>query len=203
MSALPQLARLTHAEYFALEQAGDLKHEYVDGYVYAMAGGSEAHNLITANVLAAFHGGRPPGCRVYTSDMLVHVAELDKFFYPDVVVTCGERLFLPDAPIATLLNPTLIVEVLSPSTELYDRTTKFDAYRRLESLRDYVLVTQHAPQIGVFSRSEGESWIFREATGLDAGLHLPSLALTLALTDAYTDVDFDENAASPRGPLPR
>ncbi|NJL56607.1 Uma2 family endonuclease [bacterium] len=130
MSALPQLARLTHAEYFALEQAGDLKHEYVDGYVYAMAGASQKHIDISDNLFAALFAGLKGGtCRTSHSDVRVYVEAADSFFYPDVVVTCDERDRQPDQDF--ICYPCLVVEILSETTEAFDRGAKFADYARV------------------------------------------------------------------------
>lgn len=122
--------------------------------------------------------------------MRVHVPNTTNYTYPDVTVVCGDAAFVEDEPLATLLNPTLIVEVLSPSTELYDRTTKFDNYRKLATLQEYMLVSQSSARVECYSRSSEDRWGLVVAAGLDRTIHLASLNLTLALTDIYEKVTF-------------
>jgi Uma2 family endonuclease len=184
---------LTEEEYLAIERRAEYKSEYYQGEMFAMAGASEKHNLITLNIAAELHGimkNRP--CRVYSSDMRVKIQATGLYTYPDVVVVCGE-LVSDDAHRDTLLNPTLIVEVLSKSTEAYDRGEKFKAYRLVPELREYVLVAQDRPHVEVFTRSDtGMEWVLRDATGVDAQLNLHSIDCTLSLADIYSKVEFDE-----------
>lgn len=191
MSALPKSLRMTEAEYLEFERASETKHEYIAGEVFAMTGASEAHNLITSNVIFLLRSqmrGRP--CKVYPGDMRVQVRASGLYTYPDISVVCGEAQ-LADTHLDTLINPLLIVEVLSPSTELYDRGRKFQHYRHIESLREYVLIAQDAPRIERFVR-QGDVWQFSDAVGLDASLELPSIGCTLALADVYEQVTFEE-----------
>ena len=186
--AMPALeSPLTPAEYLAFERAAEYKHEYVGGRVYAMTGASREHNVIAWNVLGALHAllrGHP--CEAYPSDMRVKVSETGMYTYPDVVVACDEPAF-EDAHVDTLLNPTVIVEVLSPSTEAYDRGEKFAHYRRLASLREYVLIAQDRVRIEHYVR-RGEQWLLTELAGVDATLALESLDCALALADVYERV---------------
>jgi Uma2 family endonuclease len=174
--------------------------------MFAMAGASEEHNLITSNVtreLSLQLKGRP--CRVYASDMRVKVSATGLYTYPDVVVVCGERRLEaasarpPDtasgharrAPARdTLLNPTLLVEVLSPTTEAYDRGDKFAHYRRLESLQEYVLIAQERTRIERYVRqAEGKEWVLTEFSDLQDRVPLPSIGCELALEEVYDKVD--------------
>ena len=142
----------TPAEYLALEREADHKSEYLAGEIFALAGASEAHNTITLNFAAALHAqlrGRP--CRVFANDLRVRVQASGLYTYPDVLALCGERRF-EDAHRDTLLNPTLIGEVLSPSTEAYDRGKQFGHYRRLESLIDYLLIAQDEVRVEHYTR---------------------------------------------------
>jgi Uma2 family endonuclease len=144
------------AEYLALERAAEHRHEYVSGRVYAMTGASREHNVIATNTSRALGNqlsGRP--CETYQSDMRVKVSETGMYTYPDVVVACGTPAF-EDAYVDTLLNPTVIIEVLSPSTEAYDRGEKFAHYRRLPSLREYLLIAQGSGARGAL-RSAGRA----------------------------------------------
>lgn len=193
----PELARSTYtaSEYLALERASETRSELVNGQILAMTGASRAHNLIAANILAALHGqlkGRP--CEAYQSDMRVKVSPTGLYTYPDVVVVCGQPQ-LEDEYGDTLLNPTLLVEVLSPSSEAYDRGEKFAHYRRLESLREYLIVAQDQPRIERYVR-DGEHWVLTEASGLDAALDLTSIGCRLALADVYDKVPFTPDAAA-------
>ena len=187
----PPLAqpRVTPAEYLALERRAREKSEYVNGRIYAMAGAGRVHNLIAGNVfgeLRTMLRGRP--CETYMSEMRVKVQHTGMYTYPDVVALCGEPR-LEDAELDTLLNPSVIVEVLSPSTESYDRGEKFAHYRRLDTLQEYVLVAQVKPRIEHFRR-EGDHWVLTEISDADGALTLSSLGCTLALADIYERVEF-------------
>ncbi len=196
MAAEPR-ALLSHEEYFALEQASDEKHEYVAGEVFAMVGGSSIHSEISANVIIALGPQlRKRGCKVYTSDLRVAIQRLDIYTYPDVTVVCGERQFDGNGG---LLNPTVLIEVLSPATERYDRGRKFMHYQRLASLREYVLISQAYPFIERFSRLENGQWSRDFADDLDAAIALPSVACALSLAEVYAEVVFDGTSDNPVG----
>src|SRR5271165_4915242 len=159
-SAAPK-KRYTPQEYLALERQAAYKSEYLDGNIIAMAGASREHNLITGNL------GRSIGnqlehrpCETYASDMRVLVSKTGLYTYPDVSVVCGDALFLDDEK-DTLLNPTVIVEVLSPTTEMYDRGKKSGHYRRLASLREYVLVAQDEVHVERYLR-QGDDWLLTD-----------------------------------------
>lgn len=189
MAALPK-TYLTPEEYLAWERKQETKHEYWAGEVYAMAGASERHNLISANVVAGLHTQpRGRGCRVYPSDLRIRVPATGLYTYADVTVVCGRPQF-DDSEQDTLLNPTLIVEVLSKSTESYDRGTKFQNYRSLESLTDYLLIAQDRPQIEHYARQANEQWLLSEVRGLERVLELPTLGCALSLADVYDLVEF-------------
>jgi Uma2 family endonuclease len=190
---------VTPEEYLARERRAESRSEYVDGRIYAMTGASEPHNLIALNVaseLRARFRGRP--CRVYASDMRVKVGETGMYTYPDVVAVCGQPRF-EDAHVDTLLDPTVIVEVLSPSTERYDRGEEFAHYRRLASLQEHVLVAQDRVRVEHFAR-RGEQWLLTEFSDLDGAHALPSLDCTLPLRDVYERVaPFAADPPDPRG----
>jgi Uma2 family endonuclease len=151
--------RYTPEQYLDIERAADYKSEYFDGEIFAMAGASEEHNTITFNLSGALVPQlRGTGCRGYAGDMRVKVDASGLYTYPDVVVVCGERHFTDDH-LDTLTNPTLIVEVLSPSTEGYDRGQKFANYRRIPSLETYVLVAQDRAHIEKFERRPDGQWL--------------------------------------------
>lgn len=188
--------RYTVAEYLAFERRAATRHEYLDGRVYAMSpGGSPRHARIAARVIGILYGRLPTGCQLFTGDLRVHVDDTGLYTYPDVSVACGEPRF---ADVHALLNPTLLVEVLSPSTERYDRGDKFAHYRRIPSLREYLLIEQDRAHAELFAR-DGDRWILHEADGLDAVLPLASLGGTLALADVYGDVEFPADRPRSRG----
>lgn len=168
----------TYAEYLVLEASGETKHEYLRGEVWAMAGGTPEHGRLQANVIRELFrllGDRP--CAVFTSDVRVRIEETDRSTYPDAFVVCGPRRVSPVDPQA-ITNPTLVVEVLSESTERDDRGEKFAHYRRLASLRDVVFVSQETQRIEVYSRG-ANGWLLSEGT---RGERVPLLSLTGALS---------------------
>lgn len=191
MSAAPEFDRhMTEAEYLAFERASESKHEYFDGEIYAMSGANQAHNLIVANVIAALRPQiRGKGCQLYPSDMWVRVPATGSYAYPDVTIMCGEAQFDGDQR-DVLLNPIMIIEVLSESTEAFDRGLKFQRYRELESLREYVLIDQHQAHIEHFTRTDSGIWQLSEASGKDSTLELVTADCELRLVEVYEDVDF-------------
>jgi Uma2 family endonuclease len=197
MSAAPR-TYLTPEEYLARERLAETKSEYYDGETFAMSGGSEEHSLIATNAATELNLQlRERPCKVYNSDMRVQVAEEGPFTYPDVTVVCGEAQFA-DAEVDTLLNPTLIVEVLSPTTELWDRGGKFEQYRQRESLQEYVLIAQDRPHAERFSRQPDGQWLLAEVNGLEAVLALPAIGCELALAQVYHKVTFPAASSRPR-----
>lgn len=190
MASPATAAYYTAAEYLALERRATYKSEYVNGHIIAMSGASRRHNLIAANIsreLSSQLRGRP--CESYISDMRVRVSETGLYTYPDVVAVCGDIRFA-DEQTDTLLNPAVIVEVLSASTEAYDRGDKFAHYRRLASLHDYVLVSQDAVRVEHYVR-QGEKWLLSEANLPTDTVSLASIQCTLVLEDIYDKVRFD------------
>lgn len=178
--------RLTHADYFRLEQQEDWRYEYLAGEVFAMAGGSESHALIAANLLGALINSlRARGCRVYGSDMKLRIEKLDKFCYPDLMALCAQGRRHPRYVEA----PSLIVEVLSTTTESYDRGLKFEHYRLIPELRYYLLVAQERPHAELFERREGPAWLLTEYGGLDGDIHFSDWDIRLPLTEIYRDVE--------------
>lgn len=177
---------MTYAEYLALERATGVRHEFVDGIAYAMAGGTPSHSRLAAMATVALGVLLLPGrgrCRVYNSDGKVHVLARGNSYYPDVSVVCGRLETAPDDPNA-ITNPTLLVEVLSEGTELYDRTRKFQEYQRIPSLRHYVLVTQGARQVEHFRRNDDETWTYAVAvTG--GAIQLPDLGGAITVDELY------------------
>jgi Uma2 family endonuclease len=181
--------RYTAEEYLALERQAQYKSEYCAGEIFAMAGASRWHNLIVANVIGELRlqlKGRP--CTTYPSDMRVKISPTGLYTYPDVTVVCGEAQF-EDTRQDTLLNPTLIVDVLSESTEAYDRGGKFAHYRKLPTLLEYVLITQTKPHIEHYIRQPDHRWLLEEAEGLHSTIHFPAIDCHLSLAEAYDKVD--------------
>jgi Uma2 family endonuclease len=174
-------------EYLALEASSDTKHEYLNGEVVAMAGASPRHNLITSNLIALLSGGleRSP-CRVLGSDQRVRIEATSAYVYPDVSVVCSEPRFGTDRP-ASLLNPLLVVEVLSPSTEDHDRGAKLAHYRRLESVREVLLIEPNERRAERYRRLENGSWLITDV--MEGGVELESVELRLALDDVYAKTE--------------
>ncbi len=179
MSAEPAV-RTTYAEYLQQERTSPTKHEFVDGLVIAMAGGSHEHARLSSSIgrlLGNAVQGRP--CAVFSSDLRVRIVETNRSTYPDLTVVCGHRQTAPDDDDA-IVNPTVLVEVLSDSTEADDRGEKFAHYRRLTSLREYVLIAQKSTRIEVYRRDE-DRWVLTE--------HGPGATFELSSIDARIDVD--------------
>lgn len=179
---------VTAEEYLAQDRAADVRSEYYNGVVVAMAGGTESHSLLAANTLASLHAqlhGR--NCRVYQGDIRVDLPRINTYVYPDVSVVCGPSQ-LADNRRDILLNPTVVIEVLSPSTANFDRGGKFLRYRTLDSLQEYVLIAQDEYRIERYVRQPDNQWLFAEAVGLEASIDLPSISCRLALTDVYEQV---------------
>jgi Uma2 family endonuclease len=181
---------ITREEYLALERTGDQKHEYVAGEVWAMVGGSPQHSEIAANTIASLHSQlRQRPCRIYTSDLRVAIRAMDVYTYPDVTVVCGEPQFDGDGD--ALFNPTVIIEVLSPATESYDRGRKFLRYQRIATFQEYVLIRQDTPWIERYTRHAGGQWLWTAAESLDESVALLSIECMLSLADVYAKVAFD------------
>ena len=177
----------TPTEYLAVERSSQGKYEYLDGEVFAMAGASEAHNLIVANVVGELRAAlRKRPCKVYPSDMRMKVPATGLYTYPDASLVCHAPEF-EDAEADTLLNPQIIFEVLSDSTEDYDRGTKFKSYRSLPSLRDYVLVSQAEILVEHFVRQADGSWLLRERRAGEQ-LELASIGCAIAVDELYLKV---------------
>jgi Uma2 family endonuclease len=195
MSAQPQ-PRLTPEQYLDAERAAEFRHEYYNGQIYAMSGGSYQHAQVIGNITGELHTSlktRP--CSVVPNDLRLRVSPDGLYTYPDVLVVCGEPKFA-DGRGDTVLNPALIVEVLSPSTEAYDRGFKSAQYRTIESLEEYALVSQAEPRVEVFRRQPGGHWLLSEAVGLEAVCHFESLDCAVALAEIYAKVTF-----TPEDPL--
>jgi Uma2 family endonuclease len=183
---------ISEAEYLAFEEHSNTKHEYANGRIIAMAGASENHDLITGNTLASLHNQlRSKPCRIHTSDLRVQVRAVGAYRYPDLKVVCGPSEFADTKP-QSLINPTLLVEVLSESTAQIDYEYKLAEYKQIPSLQEYLIISQDRPRIQRFLRQAGrEEWLLLERAGVDTELHLPSIDCVLALSDVYERVEFD------------
>ncbi len=181
---------LTPEEYLEIERAAEFKSEYYNGRMYAMSGGTYGHVMIIGNLAGELHSAfKKSPCGVTASDLRVRVSPRGLYTYPEVVVVCGEPKFADDQK-DTLLNPTFIAEVLSPSTEAYDRGFKSTQYRMLESLQEYALVWQTEPRLEVFRRQSSGGWLLSEFAGLDAVCRFESLGRQVALADIFERVTF-------------
>jgi Uma2 family endonuclease len=189
MSSVPR-RRLTPQEYLAIERKAEYKNEYFDGEMFAMAGAKRWHNLITGNVVKRLGLQLDDRqCEVSASDMRVKVSSTGLYTYPDVVVVCGEARF-EDEEQDTLINPTVLIEVLSKSTEGHDRGKKFEHYRSLASLAEFVLIDQQKPHIEHFVRQPDNQWLLSETNDLKAVIRLPSIECELSLAETYRKVAF-------------
>ena len=190
MSTVPK-SLMSESAYLAFERQSREKHEFYLGEIFAMAGASRRHNLITLNLGGELRQRlKDRRCEAYVGDMRVRANPTGLYTYPDVVVVCGAPEFL-DSEVDTLLNPTLLIEVLSDSTEKDDRGTKFKSYRQLPSLREYILVSQSEPLIEHFTRRGDTYWELTETAGLESQLVLSSLGCQIPLAEIYSKVAFD------------
>ena len=187
MSALTEPRhRYTYEEYLAYERDAAMKHEFVDGEIYAMAGGTPRHNILLWRVAAAIEAGRPSECTPFPSDQKVRILATGRVTYPDISMVCGAFEIDPaDSSRSTITNPTLLVEVLSPSTEDVDRISKRRDYQRIPSLQEYVLVSQDEPRVEVYRRQGTESW---EYIDMRAGIVQLATGPTLDLSALYRDL---------------
>lgn len=182
------ILQFTPRDYLAWERQQETRHEYFAGEIYAMTGASREHNLVCLNIAASLHTqlrGKP--CEVYNNDMRVKVSETGIYTYPDIVAACADPQF-EDAEVDTLLNLVLIIEVLSDSTEPYDLGAKFQHYRTLPSLRDYLLVAQTEYRVEHYVREVSSRWSLTEYRGLDDRIELASVDCRLILRDMYERV---------------
>ncbi|QKJ65998.1 Uma2 family endonuclease [Deefgea piscis] len=186
--ALTQSEGLSVEQYLADEAVSEDRHEYFDGLIYAMTGGTSAHNTLALNLHMALRPhlkGSP--CRIYVNDMRLRVDAANCYFYPDVVVTCEAV----DAKTTTLESAKVIVEVLSPATSNYDQGKKFAVYRQLESLQEYVLIDSELKSVRVYRRAEQGDWIFHAYTN-DETVRLASIDFSVSLTELYDDTGIEE-----------
>ena len=189
MSSNPK-TRYTPEEYLALERSSETKHEYLNGEIFAMSGASPRHVLIVTNLVTALWSQLRRGhCRVFSTDLRVKVDPTGLYTYPDVIVLCDAPEF-GDEQKDTLLNPVLIIEVLSDSTKDYDRGGKFEQYRTIESFREYLLVAQDRPHVEHYTRQTDGSWVLHETNQMEDTIHLKSVPCSLPLADIYDKIEF-------------
>ena len=192
MTAIPKKVQFTEAEYLAIERAAEFKSEYYDGEMFATAGASFLHNVVRDNLIGELGNQLKGGpCRTLSSDMRVKIPRARSYTYPDIVILCGKPEFAEDK-FDILLNPTAIIEVLSPSTERFDRRGKFRRYQRIESLQEYVLVAQDEMLCERFVRGADESWVlttFDDPTGAFA---MVTGSVKIPLSEIYRGVELPE-----------
>ncbi|MBF0469321.1 MAG: Uma2 family endonuclease [Desulfamplus sp.] len=192
MNAQPQNKEgITPEEYLEFEKNSETRHEYFDGEIFAMTGASPGHNLINTNIASELRNhfiAKGSACRIYQSDQRVKIESIDKFTYPDISVACEGRF--ADGSIPSLLNPVVIIEILSDSTELYDRGVKFQHYRLIPSLKEYILVSQHSCLVEKFVRSNGGKWVFSSYEGMDKTIIIEAVQCEIALSEVYRWVNF-------------
>ena len=191
MSAIPK-TKLTPAEYLEFERKSEIKHEYFNGKIFAMSGAKRNHNKIVGNLSGLiWQHLKGKNCEFYPTDMRVFVPQTGLYTYPDLTVVCGEPQFQDDV-FDTLLNPVLLIEVLSDSTEGYDRGKKFQHYRSIESLQEYVLVSQNEARIEKYVKHGDGFWLLSEAVGFDSEIEFASIECRIALAEVYDKIDFSD-----------
>jgi Uma2 family endonuclease len=191
MSHQTKKSYATPEEYLALERAAEYKSEYFDGEIFSMVGASRKHNLIATNILSLlWQQLRGKSCEVYPSDMRVRIPSANLYTYPDVVVVCSEPQF-EDEQVDTLLNPTVLVEVLSKSTALYDRTMKSGYYRTLASLKEYLLVAQDEYLVEQYTKQADGRWLLGDIRSAEATVELSLIQCALPLKEIYERVEME------------
>lgn len=191
--------RYTISEYLAFERTARERHEYRNGDIIAMAGGSVRHSLILANLIRELGNalkGKP--CNVFESNLRIRISRTPLYTYPDASIVCGKPEIDPnDDALETITNPRTLFEVISPSTEAYDRGEKFTRYRQIASLQEYVLVSQDEPRVELFLRQAEGTWLFKVFSGLDAKVTLEGLSLAVSLREIYSGVEFAPEPLAP------
>ncbi len=189
MSTRSQRSFLTPEEYLEIERKAEFKSEYFDGEMFAMAGASRPHNRIVTNISRVLDTQLlERDCNVYSNDMRVKIEKLGKYTYPDVVVTCGKENLEKYEDLDTLLNPALIIEILSHSTEAQDRGKKFQHYQFIESLTEYLFISQDTCRVEQYVRQSAWTWTYREYHDIDDVVKLESIGCELALKEVYVKV---------------
>jgi Uma2 family endonuclease len=192
MSAIPK-KKLTEAEYLSLERTADFKSEFFNGEMFAMAGASREHNELKDNMIGEIFSRLKGGpCRTYSSDQRVKVSRTGLYTYPDLLIVCGTPEFEFDKDVDTLLNPQVIFEILSESTESYDRGAKFQQYWQVPSLREYVLVSQDKMLMERFVRQPDDSWLLTTFDDAAGDFTLATISVRVPLVDIYRGVEISE-----------
>jgi Uma2 family endonuclease len=200
-TALPQ-TRMSVAEYLRFEATASTRHAFERGEVFAMAGGSPAHSRLKFQLVMLLGDQlRHSGCQGFDSDMRIKVEQLELYTYPDAAVTCAQPQFTNESP-RSLLNPQVVFEVLSKSTEGYDRGEKFAKYREIPSLRHYVLISQAQRRVDVYTRNDDGSWSFDFAPRGDNVISLSAIGCRLSVDDLYEGIELEPGEQAPQTPLP-
>ncbi len=190
MASLPNAA-LTEEQYLEIERLAETKSEFHDGQMFAMAGGSLNHSLLAVRICSLLDRNVPTGCLTFNSDMRIKVAAAGLYTYPDCSVICGEPQYFGDQK-DVVLNPLLLAEVLSPSTEGYDRGKKFEPYRTIESFREYLIVHQDRRRVEHYSKQDDGSWVLREYFGGESAFSIARLGVRISLAELYASaLDLD------------
>ena len=184
--------KYTIEEYFELERQSEEKWEFWNGHVWNMSGASFAHEDIVSNTIYSLRNRLPKGCRVSGSNVKVMVPDFPPYRYPDLTVVCGERKQDIIGGLQVLLNPQMIIEVLSPSTEAFDRGAKFAYYKSISSLQEYLLIETRFSHVSHFTKQDENEWVNRDANGLDSTIALPTFGVDLLLSEVYLNVEFPE-----------
>ncbi|MFT4155544.1 Uma2 family endonuclease [Parafilimonas sp.] len=180
---------ITRQEYLAFERDALDKHEYYKGEIFAMSGASFRHNLIESNLRGALHNFlKDTGCNEFGSNLRIHIPSNTLYTYPDIIVLCNEPAFADDE-FDTITNPSVIIEILSPSTANYDRGAKFDLYREIASLHEYLLIDSAAIHAVLYVKNEDDTWTLSETKDLSQSLTIPSINFTISLADIYNGID--------------
>ncbi len=196
MQETAKKTKLTHEQYFALEEKSETRHEYYQGEIFDLAGGTINHNRIIRNFAHfTFDKLSESPCEVFTTELKVFVESADLFTYPDILIICGEPRFYKKRN-DTILNPILIAEVLSDSTKNYDRGGKFFFYRQIPSLKHYVLIDQYSPHVEYFRLGEDGHWVLSEFSDLNDRLQIFGPDLLLPLREIYQNVSFEKKKKS-------
>lgn len=182
----------TLEEYFEIDKNSEEKFEFFEGNVWCMSGASPVHERIVSNSIFQFRTALKDGCSVFASNLRVKVPAYGPYRYPDMTVYCGEGEFEKMGGLDVLTNPQMIIEILSPSTEGFDRGAKFTYYKSIPSLTDYLLIATQIPHVVNYTKQGENEWVQREAVGLDAKLFLPTFQIELLLSEIYRDIEFPE-----------
>ena len=193
---------LTEQEYLAIERQAEFKSEFFRGEMFAMAGASRQHNQIVSNVIREIGNAlKDSPCEIYPSDLRVKIGPSGLYTYPDAVIVCGEGQF-EDEHVDTLLNPTVMIEVLSESTASYDRGSKVSHYRKLDSVQGYVLIAQDRPSVESYVRQSSGGWLLQEATSIEETAFFCAMDVRVPMSEIYRNVRFDDGEEEQTGLSP-